>query len=133
MRAEHGRACARGCGSEQCPAGCSGYAAFKQRDRALRQTVREGIDGCRAHFASEKQEDILAHAEVRDSFRRQFNEGARRVEQHAREHCEMFVVALREEAHRELISAEGSSASCQARVQEELARARHDEEHSAAL
>ena len=27
-----------------------------------------------------------------------------RVEQHAREHCEMFAAALREEAHRELIS-----------------------------
>ena len=36
-------------------------------------------------------------------FREQFNEGARRVEQRAREHCEMFAAALREEAHRELI------------------------------
>ena len=53
----------------------------------------------------------------------QFNEGARRVEQHAREHCEMFAAALREEAHREFV--EGSSASRQARVQEELVRARH--------
>ena len=43
-------------------------------------------------------------------FRGQFNEGARRVERHAREHCEMFAAALREEAHRELISVEGSSA-----------------------
>ena len=37
------------------------------------------------------------------------------------------------EAHRELISVEGSSASRQARVQEELVRVRHDEEHSAGL
>ena len=55
------------------------------------------------------------------------------MEQHAREHCEMFAAALREEAHRELISVEGSSASRQARVQEELVRARHGEEHSAGL
>ena len=41
------------------------------------------------------------------------------MEQHAREHCELFAVALREEAHRELIFVEGSSASRQARVQEE--------------
>ena len=45
---------------------------------------------------------------------------------------EMFAASLREEAHRELISVEGSSASRQARVQEEL-RARHGEEHSAGL
>ena len=110
-----------------------GNAAFEQRDRALRQTVREEFDGYRAHIATEMQEDIRAHvearfAEVRDFFRGQFNEGARRVEQHAREHCEMFAAALREEAHRELISVEGSSASRQARVQEELVRARHGEE-----
>ena len=113
-----------------------GNIAFEQRDRALRQTVREEFDGCRAHLALE--EDIPAHVEARiadvcDFFRWQFNEGARRVEQHAREHCEMFAVALREEAHRELISVEGSSASRQARVQEELVRARHGEEHSAGL
>ena len=54
------------------------------------------------------------------------------MEQHAREHCEMFAAALREKAHRELISVEGSSAS-QARVQEELARARHGEEDSTGL
>ena len=47
--------------------------------------------------------------EVRDFFRERFNEGARRVEQHTREHCEMFAAALREEAYRELISVEGSS------------------------
>ena len=45
----------------------------------------------------------------------------------------MFAVALREEAHRELISVEGSSASRQARVQEELVRARHGEEYSVGL
>ena len=45
----------------------------------------------------------------------------------------MFAAALREEAHRELISVEGSSASRQARVQEELVRARHGEEQSAGL
>ena len=115
-----------------------GNAAFEQRDRALRQTVRVEFDGYRAHLAAEIQEDIPAHfeariAEVRDFFRGQFNEGARRVEQHAREHCEMFAVALREEAHRELISVEGSSACRQARVQEELVRTRHIEEHSAGL
>ena len=66
-------------------------------------------------------------------FRGQFNEGARRVERRAREHCEMFAVALREEVHRELISVEGSSASRQARVQEELTRARHGEEYSVGL
>ena len=55
------------------------------------------------------------------------------MERHAREHCEMFAVALREEAHRELISVEGSSASRQARVQEELTRARHGEEYSVGL
>ena len=82
--------------------------------------MREEFDGCRAHLAAEKQEDIPAHteariAEVRDFCRGQFNEGARRVEQHAREHCEMFAASLREEAHRELVSVEGSSASRQAR------------------
>ena len=102
-----------------------GNTAFEQRDRALRQTVREEFDGYRAHLAMEMQEDIPAHVEARiadvcDFFRGQFNEGARRVERHAREHCEMFAVALREEAHRELISIEGSSASRQARVQEEF-------------
>ena len=115
-----------------------GNVAFEQRDRALRQTVREEFDGYRAHLAMEMQEDIPAHVEARiadvcDFFRGQFNEGARRVEQHAREHCEMFAAALREEASRELISVEGSSASRQARVQEELVRARHGEEHSAGL
>ena len=73
--------------------------AFEQRDRALRQTVREEFDGYRAHLALERQEDIPAHvkariADVCDFFRVQFNEGARRVEQHAREHCEMFAAAL---------------------------------------
>ena len=87
---------------------------FEQRDRALRQTVREEFDGYRAHIAVEMQEYIPAHvearvAEVRDFFRVQFNESARRVEQHAREYCEMFAAALREEAYRELISVEDSS------------------------
>ena len=45
----------------------------------------------------------------------------------------MLAVALREEAHRELISVEGSSDSRQARVQEELVRARHGEEYSVGL
>ena len=107
-----------------------GNVAFEQRDWALRQTVREEFNGYRAHIAVELQEDI---AEVRDFFRGQFNEGARRVEQHARGHCEMFAAALREEAHRELISVDGSSAYRQARVQEELVRARHGEEQSAGL
>ena len=83
-----------------------GNVAFEQRDRDLRQTVREEFDGYRAHIAEKMQEDILAHfeariAEVRDLFRVQFNKGARRVEQYAREHCEMFAAALIEEAHRE--------------------------------
>ena len=130
--------CARSCGGEQCPVGCSGNIAFEQRDRALRQTVREEFDGYRAHLALEMQEDIPAHvedriADVSDYFRGQFNEGALRVAQHARERCEMFAVALREEAHRELISVEGSSTSRQARVQEELVRARHSEEYSVGL
>ena len=30
-----------------------GNVAFEQRDRALRQTVREEFDGCRAHIAVE--------------------------------------------------------------------------------
>ena len=69
------------------------------------------FDGYRAHIAVEMQEDMPAHvearsAEVRDFFRGQFNEGARRVEQHAREHREMSAAALREEAHRKLISVE---------------------------
>ena len=115
-----------------------GNIAFEQRDRALRQTVREEFDGYRAHLAMEMQGDIPAHVEARtvdvcDFFRGQFNEGARWVERHAREHCEMFAVALREEAHRELISDKGSSASRQARVQEELVRARHGEECSVGL
>ena len=72
------------------------------------------FDGYRAHIVVEMQEDIPAHveariAEFRDFFRGQFNEGARRVEQRAREHCEMFAAALREEAHRELISVEDSN------------------------
>ena len=80
--------------------------------------MREEFDGYRAHIAVELHEDIPAHveartAEVRDFFKGQFNEGARRVEQHAREHCKMFAAALREEVHRELISVEGSSASRQ--------------------
>ena len=115
-----------------------GNIAFEQRDRALRQTVREEFDSYRAHLAMEMQEDIHGHVEARiadvcDFFRGQLNEGARRVERHAREHCEMFAVALREEAHRDLISVEGSSASRQARVQEELTRARHGEEYSVGL
>ena len=71
--------------------------AFEQRDRALRQTVREECDGYRAHIAVEMQEDFPAHVE----------------------------------AHRELISVERFSAYRQARVQEELVRARHGEEQSA--
>ena len=75
--------------------------------KALRQTVRVEFDGYPAHLAVEKQEDIPAHVEARITEVR--NEGARQVEQHAREHCEMCAAALREEAHRELISVEGSS------------------------
>ena len=110
-----------------------GNIAFEQRDRALRQTVREEFDSYRAHLAMEMQEDIPAHVEARiadvcDFFRGQVNEGAGRVERHAREHCEMFAVALREEAHR----VERSSASRHARVQE-LVRARYREEYSVGL
>ena len=102
-----------------------GNSAFEHHNMALRQTVREDFDGNRAYLAMELHEDIPAHveariAEVRDFFREQFNEGACRVEQHARKHCVMFAAALREEAHRELISVEGSNASRQAHVQEEL-------------
>ena len=91
-----------------------GNDTFEQRDGALRQTVRVELDGYRAHIAVEMKEDIPAHveariAEVRDFFRGQFNEGARRAEQHAREHCEMFAAALREEVHRELFSVEDSN------------------------
>ena len=42
-----------------------GNIAFEQRDRALRQTVREEFDGYRAHLAMEMQEDIPAHVEAR--------------------------------------------------------------------
>ena len=42
-----------------------GNAAFEQRDRPLRQTVREEFDGYRAHLAMEMQEDIPAHVEAR--------------------------------------------------------------------
>ena len=73
-----------------------GNVAFEQRDRALRQTMRDEFDGYRARIDMEMQEDIPAHveariAEVRDYFRGQFNEGARQVEEHAREHCEINV------------------------------------------
>ena len=83
-----------------------GNAAFEQRDMALRQTMREEFDGYRVHLAMELHEDIPAHAEariaeVRDFFKGQFNEGARRVEQHAREHCEMFAAAC---AKRRIVS-----------------------------
>ena len=75
-----------------------GNIAFEQCDRALLQTVREEFDGNRALIDMDMQEDIPAHveariADVRDYFREQFNEGARRVEQHAREHCEQFAAA----------------------------------------
>ena len=91
-----------------------GNVAFEQRDMALCQTACVEFDGYRAHMTAETQEDIPAHveariAEVRDLFRGQFNESARRVEQHARAHCEMFAAALREEAHRELIYIECSN------------------------
>ena len=60
-----------------------GNIAFEQRDC-------EELDGYRAHLAMEMQEDIPAHVEARiadvcDFFRGQFNEGARRVERHARD------------------------------------------------
>ena len=42
-----------------------GNIAFEQRDRALRQTVREEFDGYRAHLAMEMHEDIPAHVEAR--------------------------------------------------------------------
>ena len=74
--------------------------------------MRQEFDGYRAHIAVEMQEDIPAHvearvAEVRDFFRGQ-HEGARQVEQHAREHCDMFAAALRED-NRKLILVECSS------------------------
>ena len=91
-----------------------GNVVFEQCDMALRQTVREEFDGHCAHIAVEMQEDIPAHveariAEVRDFFRGQFNEGVHRVEQHAREHCEMFAAALREDVYRKLIIVEDSN------------------------
>ena len=71
-----------------------------------RETLPSNSDIYRAHIVVAMQGDILAHVEARigDFFKGQFNEGACRVEQHAREHCETFAAALREEAHRELIS-----------------------------
>ena len=101
--------------------------------------MREEYDGYRAHLAMELHEDIPAHVEARIADVRDFPQrsSSTRVpagwNMHAREHCEMFAAALREEAHRELISVEGSSASRQAHVQEELVRARHREEHSTGL
>ena len=91
-----------------------GNVAFEQRGRALRQTMCEEFDCYRAHIAVEMLEDIPTHveariAEVRDFFRGQVNEDVRRVEQHARDHCEMFAEAVCEEAHRELISVKGSN------------------------
>ena len=77
--------------------------------------MREEFDGYRAHIAVKMQEDIPAHVEARIAEVPDFFRGAvqprvpRRVEQHAREHCEMFAAALREEAHRELISVEDSN------------------------
>ena len=78
--------------------------------------MREEFDGYCAHIAVEMQEDIPAHfeariVEVRDFFRGQFNEGVRRVEQHAREHCKMFAAALREDVYRKLILVEDSNDS----------------------
>ena len=105
---------------------------------AKRKILQDTASLKHTNYAMALHEDIPAHveariAEVRDFFKGQFKEGARRVEQHARKHCEMFAAALREEAHRGLISVEGSSASRQARVQEELVRARHGEEHSVGM
>ena len=90
-----------------------GNIAFEQRHRALRQTVFEGSEGHRAHIAREVQEDIPAYveasiAEGRDLFEMQFGKGDIRVEQHAREQCEMFATALVEQAYRELFSVEDS-------------------------
>ena len=93
-----------------------GNVAFEQRDRALRQTVREEFDGYSAHIAVEMQEDIPAHVEARSG------------DNMAASTVKLFAAALIEEAHHELISVEGSSATRQARVQEELVRARHGEE-----
>ena len=53
-----------------------GNIAFEQRDRALRQTVREEFDGYRAHLAAEMQEDIPAHVEARIAEIRVFFQGA---------------------------------------------------------
>ena len=102
----------------------------RQCARSSTAIVRISPWRCRRTFPLNVEARI---ADVCDFFRGQFNEGARRVERHAREHCEMFAVTLREEAHRELISVEGSSASRQARVQEELVRARLGEECSVGL
>ena len=57
-----------------------GNIAFEQRDRALRQTVREEFDSYRAHLAMEMQEDIPAHVEARiadvcDFFQRAIQRG----------------------------------------------------------
>ena len=90
---------------------------FEQRDMAFGQTVREEFYGYCARIAVEMQEDIPADfeariVEVRDFFRGQFNEGVRRVEQHAREHCETFAAALREDVYRKLILVEDSNDCC---------------------
>ena len=93
-----------------------GNGAFEQRDMALSQTACVEFDGYRAHTTAETQEHIPAHAEAcivevrdRDLFRWQFNESARRVERHAREHCEMCTAVLRKEARLESISIECSN------------------------
>ena len=52
-----------------------GNAALEQRDRVLRQTVREEFDGYRAHIAMEMQEDIPAHVEARIAGVRDFFKG----------------------------------------------------------
>ena len=105
--------CVRGCSGEQRPVlvASQGNIAFEQRHRALRQTVFEGSEGHRAHIAGEVQEDIPAYveasiAEGRDLFEMQFGKGDIRVEQHAREQCEMFAAALVEQAYRQLFSVE---------------------------
>ena len=57
-------------------------------------SVRRRMHAERALVCLEQHFGSRLIAEVCDHFREQFNEGARRAEEHAREHCEMFAAAL---------------------------------------
>ena len=114
------------------PADAVACQPLKTAWRTAEAIVKADLDA-RARGEDAETEKVIALLMFVIFFRGQLNEGALRVERHAGEHCEMFAVALREEAHRELISVERSSASRHARDQEELVRARHGEEYSVGL